>query len=125
MEFVSTEHAPAAVGPYSQAVRSGGFVFTAGQIGLDPAVGKLVEGGVEPEARRALENLGAVLEAAGSGLDRVVKTTVFLADIADFQRVNAIYAAAFAGHRPARSLVQAAALPLGARVEFEAVAEAP
>jgi len=125
VDFVSTEHAPAAVGPYSQGVRSGGLLFTAGQVGLDPATGKLVEGGVEAEARQALRNLAAVLRAGGSGLDRVVKTTVFVADMADFQRVNAIYAEAFGDHRPARSTVQAAALPLGARVELEAVAEAP
>jgi len=125
VDFVSTQHAPAAVGPYSQAVRSGGFLYTAGQVGLDPATGKLVPGGVEAEARQALRNLAAVLEAGGSGLARVVKTTVFVADMADFQRVNAIYAEAFGDHRPARSTVQAAALPLGARVELEAVAEAP
>jgi len=122
MEFVSTEGAPAAVGPYSQAVKIGGLVFTAGQIGLDPAGGGMVEGGVEAEARRTLANLKAVLEAAGSDLHRVVKTTVFVVDIADFAAVNAVYAEAFGDHRPARSLVQAAALPLGARVEMEAVA---
>jgi len=122
MEFVHTEDAPAAVGPYSQAVKAQGFVFTAGQVGLDPGRGRLVPGGVEAEADRALRNLRAVLEAAGSGLDRVVKTTIYLADIADFQAVNGVYAAAFGEHRPARSTVQAGALPLGARVEIDAVA---
>jgi 2-iminobutanoate/2-iminopropanoate deaminase len=122
MKFIATEAAPRAVGPYSQAVVEGGFVFTAGQVGLDPATGKLVDGGVEGETRRALANLQAVLAAAGSGLDRTVKTTLFLADIRDFQTVNAIYAEAFGDHRPARSTVQAGALPLGARVEIEAVA---
>jgi 2-iminobutanoate/2-iminopropanoate deaminase len=122
MEFVRTDAAPAAVGPYSQAVVDGGFVFTAGQVGLDPATGKLVEGGVEAEARRALANLAAILAAAGARLDCVMKTTVFLADMRDFAAMNAVYAEVFGGHRPARSTVQAAALPLGAKVEIEAVA---
>jgi len=122
MEFVHTDGAPKAVGPYSQAIKTGDLVFTAGQVGLDPATGKLVPGGVEAEAARAMKNLAAVLEAAGSGLGQVVKTTIFLADIADFQVVNGVYAAAFGEHRPARSTVQAGALPLGARVEIEAVA---
>ena len=126
MEFVHTDHAPAAVGPYSQAVKLelGGktLVFTAGQIALDPATMKIVEGGVEAQTRQVMANLAAVLERAGTGLDRVVKTTVFLADMADFQQVNAVYAEAFGDHRPARSTVQAAGLPLGARVEIEVVA---
>lgn len=122
MDFVSTRSAPAAVGPYSQGVRAGGFVFTAGQVGLDPETGKLVDGGVEAETRQVMQNLTQVLEAAGLGLDRIVKTTIFLADIADFQKVNAVYAEALGAHRPARSTVQAGALPLGARVEIEAVA---
>jgi len=122
MEFIETQSAPAAVGPYSQAVTEGGFVFTSGQIGLDPQSGALVPGGVEAEARQALRNLEAVLGAAGASLDRVVKTTIFLADIGDFGRVNAVYAEAMGAHRPARSTVQAGALPLGARIEIEAVA---
>jgi 2-iminobutanoate/2-iminopropanoate deaminase len=122
MEFIETQSAPAAVGPYSQAVTEGGFVFTSGQIGLDPQSGALVPGGVEAEAKQALRNLEAVLGAAGASLDRVVKTTIFLADIGDFKRVNVIYADAMGAHRPARSTVQAGALPLGARVEIEAVA---
>ena len=121
MKPVSTREAPAAVGPYSQGIVVDRFVYTAGQIGLDPGTGKLVEGGLEAETRRALANLAAILEAAGGGLDRVVKTTVFLADMRDFPAMNAIYAEAFREHRPARSTVQAAALPLGARVEIEAI----
>jgi 2-iminobutanoate/2-iminopropanoate deaminase len=122
MKLVATEAAPRAVGPYSQAVTEGGFVFAAGQVGLDPATGKLVEGGVEAESRRALANLSAVLGAAGSGLEHAVKVTLFLADLGDFQKVNAIYAEAFGEHRPARSTVQVAALPLGARMEIDAIA---
>lgn len=122
MEFIETTTAPAAVGPYSQAVVEGGFVFTSGQIGLDPGSGSLVPDGVEAEARQALANLSAVLQAAGTSLERVVKTTIFLADIGDFKRVNAVYAEAMGAHRPARSTVQAGALPLGARIEIEAVA---
>jgi 2-iminobutanoate/2-iminopropanoate deaminase len=121
MKPVSTSQAPAAVGPYSQAMVIDRFVYTAGQVGLDPRTGKLVEGGLEAETRQALANLAAILEAAGSGLDRVIKTTVFLADMRDFPAMNAIYAEAFREHRPARSTVQAAALPLGARVEIDAV----
>ena len=122
MEVVHTEAAPSAIGPYSQAIKVDGFVFTAGQVGLNPETGKLVDGGVEAEARQVLANLAAVLAEAGSGLDRAVKTTIYLADMSDFQTVNAVYADAFAGHCPARSTVQAAALPLGARVEIDAVA---
>lgn len=126
MEFVHTDAAPKAVGPYSQAIKfssaEASLVYTAGQVALDPRSGKLVAGGVEAETIQVFANLAAVLREAGSGLDRVVKTTVFLADLADFQVVNAIYAEAFGGHRPARSTVQVAALPLGARVEIEAVA---
>jgi 2-iminobutanoate/2-iminopropanoate deaminase len=121
-EVVATENAPAAVGPYSQGIRAGDFVFTAGQLGMDPATGKLVAGGVEAQARQALTNLKAVLEAAGSSLDRVVKVTVFLQDINDFKAVNAVYAQFFTQDPPARSAVQVAALPLGGLVEIEAVA---
>ena len=121
MERVSTPAAPAAVGPYSQAIVVERFVYTAGQVGLDPRTGKLVLGGLEAETCQALANLSAILEAAGAGLSRVVKTTVFLADMRDFPAMNAIYAEAFGDHRPAWSTVQAAALPLGARVEIEAV----
>ncbi len=121
MEFIATDRAPGAVGPYSQAVRVGGMIYTAGQVGLDPAQGKLVEG-VEAQTRQVFANLAAVLEAGGSSLGQVVKTTVFLADMADFQVMNGVYAEAMGEHRPARSTVEAAALPLGARVEIEAVA---
>ena len=120
-EIIATDRAPAAVGPYSQAVRVGDFVFTAGQIGIDPATGKLREG-LEAQTRQILDNLQAVLEAAGSGLEHVVKTTIFLTDIADFAAVNAVYATAFPERPPARSTIQVAALPLGALVEIEAVA---
>lgn len=120
--IVRTEDAPAAVGPYSQAVRVGDAVYTAGQIGLDPGSGTLVAGGIEAETRQALDNLGAVLRAAGVGWADVVKTTLFLADMADFSSVNAIYAERFSAAPPARSTVQAAGLPLGARFEIEAVA---
>ena len=120
-EVIATEKAPAAVGPYSQAIRAGDFVFTAGQLGLDPATGKLVEG-VEAQARQALTNLTAVLEAAGSSLKRVTKVTVFLQDINDFKAVNGVYAQFFTQEPPARSAVQVAALPLGGLIEIEAVA---
>ena len=119
---IHTDGAPAAIGPYSQAVVAGDFVFTAGQIGLDPSTGAMVDGGVEAQTRRALTNLGAVLAASGSGFDRVVKTTVFVADMADYKAVNAIYAEYFQEPYPGRSAVAAAALPAGALVEIEAVA---
>ncbi len=119
---IHTDGAPAAIGPYSQAVVTGNLVFTAGQIGLDPATGAMVEGGVEAQAHRALTNLSAVLEAAGSGMTKVVKTTVFVADMADYKAVNAVYATYFSRPFPGRSAVQAAALPAGALVEIEAVA---
>ena len=119
---VHTDEAPAAIGPYSQAIISGGLVFTAGQIGLDPATGEMVEGGVEAQAVRALDNLAAVLAAAGSSMREVLKTTVYLADMADFARVNEIYARYFEEPYPARSAVQVGALPKGALVEIEAIA---
>jgi 2-iminobutanoate/2-iminopropanoate deaminase len=119
---ISTTDAPAAVGPYAQAVRVGGTVWTSGQIGLDPGTGSMVDGGVEGQTQRVFDNLQAVLLAAGSSLDRVVKTMCFLADMNDFQAFNAIYASRFGTHRPARSTVQAARLPLDARVEIEVIA---
>lgn len=121
-EVVATKEAPAAVGPYSQAVIAGNLVYTAGQLGLDPESGRLVEGGVEAQTRQALKNLQAVLAAAGSSLERVVKTTVFLHDINDFKAMNGVYAEFFGQNPPARSAVQVAALPLGGLVEIEAVA---
>ncbi len=123
-EIIATDRAPAAVGPYSQAVRVGDFVFTAGQIGLDPATGEL-RAGVQAQTEQVLKNLQAILEAAGGGLGDVIKTTIFLTDISDFAAVNATYATAFPERPPARSTVQVAALPLGALVEIEAVAFIP
>jgi 2-iminobutanoate/2-iminopropanoate deaminase len=121
-DIIATDAAPGAVGPYSQAVRCDRLVFTAGQIPLDPASGTLVGGTIEDQARRVLDNLRAVLEAAGSGLDLVVKMTVFMTDLSDFKRMNAAYAEYFPSAPPARSAIQVAALPLGAAIEMEAVA---
>ena len=121
-EVVSTRNAPAAVGPYSQAIKVGELVFTAGQLGIDPATGKFVEGDVTDQARQALKNLKAILEAAGTSLENVVKVTVFMQDMGDFKRVNEVYAQFFTANPPARSAVQVAALPLGGLVEMEAVA---
>ena len=119
---VSTGEAPAAIGPYSQAVSSGGFLFCSGQIPLDPATGKMVEGGIEAQTERVLKNLEAVLSAGGSTLASVVKTTVYLADLADFPAMNAVYGKFFGQAPPARATVQVAKLPAGARVEIDAVA---
>jgi len=122
-EIIHSDNAPAAVGPYSQAVKIGNhLVYTAGQVALDPATMKLVEGGVEAQTHQVLQNLQAVLTAAGSSLANVIKTTVFLADINDYKAVNAVYAEYFIENPPARSAVQVAALPLGALVEIEVVA---
>ncbi|MCL1896789.1 MAG: RidA family protein [Clostridiales bacterium] len=122
-ETVATDKAPAAIGPYAQANKLGGFVFTSGQIPLDPETGELVPGAIEVQTERALENLKAVLEAADTNLSRVVKTTVFLADIGDFAKMNEVYARYFTGAMlPSRSAVQVAALPKGALVEIEAIA---
>lgn len=119
---VATDRAPRAIGPYSQAVSWGGVVYLSGQIGLDPASGELVGETVAQQASRALENVGAVLEAAGSGFDRVLKTTVFLTDMNDFAEMNAVYGRYFGGSRPARATVQVSGLPKGARVEIDAIA---
>jgi len=119
---VETEDAPKPVGPYAQAVLAGDFVFLAGQIGLDPATGRLVEGGTREQLVRVLENLAAVLRAAGHTLDDVVKTTVYLVDLAEMPMVNEVYARYFPAPHPARATVQVAALPARARVEVEAVA---
>lgn len=118
---VATSAAPAAVGPYSQGIRTDQLVFTAGQIGLEPASGELVEG-TAAQADRALRNLTAILDAAGSDMDRVVKTTIFLTDMADFTAVNEVYAQHFSQPYPARSTVAVTALPKGASVEIEAIA---
>jgi reactive intermediate/imine deaminase len=124
IEAIQTPAAPAPVGPYNQAVRAGGWLFCSGQIALDPVSGAMVgDGDVEAETRQVLSNLVAVLRAAGSGPDQVVRTTVFLADLADFARVNAIYAETFQGPvPPARACVEVAALPRGARVEIDCIA---
>ncbi len=121
-EIVSTPGAPRAIGPYSQAVLAGGFLFTAGQVGFDPATGELVDDDIGAQTRRVLENLGAILAAAGLDFSCVVKTTVFLVDMADFAAMNEVYARAFGEHRPARSTVAVASLPRGARVEIEVIA---
>jgi 2-iminobutanoate/2-iminopropanoate deaminase len=122
LDFVSTSRAPKAIGPYSQAVQVNGFLFTAGQVALDPDKGELVPGGIGEQTTRALENLRAILSAAGSDFSQVVKTTVFLVDMADFGPMNEVYSRAFGEHRPARSTVAVAALPRGARVEIEVIA---
>jgi len=121
--IIATDKAPAAIGPYSQANRIGDFIFTSGQIPLDPATGEMVGSDIVEQSERAFSNLKAVLEAAGTGLDRVIKTTVFLADIGDFAKMNEVYARYFTGSMlPSRSAVEVAALPKGALVEIEAVA---
>ena len=122
LDFVSTAGAPKAIGPYSQGVIANGFLFTAGQVALDPDKGELVPGGITEQTTRALENLRAILKQAGSDFSQVVKTTVFLVDMADFTPMNEIYGRAFGQHRPARSTVAVAALPRGARVEIEVLA---
>ncbi len=127
-QAVATVAAPAAIGPYSQAVRVGGLLFTSGQVGFEPATGLLVEGGIEAQTRRVLENLKAVLEAGGTSLDRVVKTLVFLKSMGDFAAMNAVYAEYLApagGVAPARSTVEAARLPKDALVEIEVIALVP
>ena len=123
--IVSTPKAPAAIGPYSQAVRSGGMIYTSGMIPVDPATGQIVAGGVEAQARQALMNLKALIEASGSTMDRVVKTTVFIKDMNDFGRINEVYAGFFPeGAYPSRSCVEVARLPQDVLLELEAVAEA-
>ncbi len=121
-QLISTDQAPAAIGPYSQAIQTGGFVFMSGQIPVDPSGGVVVEGSAEVQAVRVLDNLGAVLAAAGLGFEDVVKTTVFLRDMADFAAVNGVYAKYFPQPHPARSTVAVAGLPKDVRVEIEAIA---
>ncbi len=121
MQIISTPDAAQAIGPYSQAIKAGGFIFTSGQIALKPD-GEFVAGGVEAQARQVLQNLAAILKEAGATLQDAVKTTIFLADMGDFAAVNEIYAAAFGEHKPARSTVQVAKLPKGALVEIEVIA---
>ncbi|HEX9988303.1 MAG TPA: RidA family protein [Chloroflexia bacterium] len=120
---IQTDNAPAAIGPYSQAIKVGNFVYTAGQVGLDPATGDLIQGGIKEQTRQALTNVAAVLDAAGCSPSDVVKTTVFIMDMADFAAMNEVYAGVFGtDNPPARSTVQVAGLPRGARVEIECVA---
>ncbi|HEX6275458.1 MAG TPA: RidA family protein [Polyangiaceae bacterium] len=121
-KLIRAESAPAPVASYSQAVKAGKFLFCSGQIPIDPATGALVPGGIAEQTRRVLENLGAVLKAAGAGYDDVLKCTVFLVDLAEFELMNGVYATYFAEAPPARSTVQVSALPRGARVEIEAIA---
>ena len=122
MDYVSTPDAPKAIGPYSQAVKANGLLYTSGQISLDPATGNLVEGGFEEQARRVFRNLEAVLREAGSSFDRVLKATVYLTDLANFQTLNTIYAEYFGEHKPARTTVGVKELPKGSLVEIDLVA---
>jgi 2-iminobutanoate/2-iminopropanoate deaminase len=123
-KIISTSEAPAAIGPYSQAVRSGRFLFCSGQIPLDPKSGQIISGDIAAQTRRVLDNIAAVLRSDGLTLDNVIKTTVFLTDLGDFQTVNEIYGSYFKQDPPARSTVQVAALPKGAKVEIEVIAAA-
>ncbi|HKF43140.1 MAG TPA: RidA family protein [Thermoanaerobaculia bacterium] len=123
MKFLATDDAPKAIGPYSQAVVEGGFLFASGQIPLDPATGELVSGGIQSATTRVLDNIEAVLKSAGLGFSNVVKTTVFLIKAEDFPAMNSIYAARFGEHRPARSTVIVAALPKDAMVEMDVIAK--
>ncbi len=125
LRTIAVENAPKAIGPYAQGMAAGGFLFTAGQVPLDPATMKLVSGTIAEETNRVFDNLTAILAGAGCGLKDVVKTTVFLTDMGSFAEMNGAYAARFGEHRPARSTVQVGALPAGARVEIEVVAKLP
>jgi len=122
MDYVATESAPKAIGPYSQAVKANGLLYTSGQIALDPKTGNLVEGDFAAQARRVFENLAAVLKASGSSFDRVTKATVYVTDLANFTVLNGIYAEYFGDHKPARSTVGVAQLPKGAQVEVDLIA---
>src|SRR5947208_14502199 len=123
-KIISTSDAPAAIGPYSQGVRVGSIIFYSGQIPLDPKTGQVVSGGIDVQTRRVMENVGGLLKAEGLGYDNIVKTTIFLADINDFQKVNEVYGSYFKQAPPARSTIQAGALPKGARLEIEVIAVA-
>lgn len=120
-EIISTDKAPKAIGPYSQAVKAGGFIFTAGQIALDPASGQIIEGDVAKQTTRVMENLKAIVEAAGSTLDSAIKATVYLKDMSDFAEMNTVYGRYFAQNPPARSTVEAARLPRDVRVEIDLI----
>lgn len=121
-EIISTTKAPAAIGPYSQGVRAGGFIFFSGQIPIDPASGEVCNGDITVQAELVMSNMAALLEAAGIGFESVVKTTIFLTDLADFAAVNAVYGSRFAAEPPARSTVEVSALPKGVKIEIEVVA---
>jgi len=123
-EVITSQNAPKAIGPYSVGIKSGQFVFASGQLGIDPKTGEIMQGGIQAETRQALKNLGAVLAEAGLSMENIVKTTVFLNDIKNFTQMNEVYAEFFSGDYPARSAVQAAALPKGGLVEIEAIAAA-
>jgi len=120
--IIQTDQAPAAIGPYSQAVRVGNFLYISGQIALDPQSGEFLSGEIEQETERTIENISAILKAGGLSLDNVIKTTVYLTDLSHFARMNHIYEKYFSGNKPARACVQVAALPKGAKVEIEAIA---
>mgnify|MGYP003949973183 CR=1 FL=1 len=120
--IIQTDQAPAAIGPYSQAVRVDNFLYTSGQIALDPQSGEFLSGEIEQETERTIENISAILKAGGLSLDNVIKTTVYLTDLSHFARMNHIYEKYFSGNKPARACVQVAALPKGAKVEIEAIA---
>ena len=122
MDYVSSNEAPKAIGPYSQAIKANGFLFTAGQVGIDPATGELVPGDFAAQTRRVLENLRAVLRAAGTDFGKVTKATVFITDFANFQTLNGIYAEYFGGHKPARTTVAVSQLPKGALLEIDLIA---
>ena len=123
-KIISTSDAPQAIGPYSQGVRAGSTIYYSGQIPLDPKTGQIVSGDIETQARRVMENIGGLLKAEGLNYDNIIKTTIFLADINDFQKVNEIYGSYFKQAPPARSTIQAGALPKSARIEIEAIAVA-
>lgn len=122
LEIVSTDRAPAAIGPYSQAVKFGNILFCSGQIPLDPATGEIVPGGIGEQAEQVMKNIAAVLETAGAGFDDVIKTTIFLVEMTDFASVNEVYGACFPGHKPARSTVAVNSLPRGVLLEIEVIA---
>ena len=124
MKQIQTSAAPAAIGPYSQAISVDGWLYCSGQIPLDPATGKMVTGGTDAQASQVLSNLSAVLQAAGLSMADVVRTTIYLVDLGEFAEVNALYAEAFGSHKPARATVEVSALPLGARVEIDCIARA-
>jgi 2-iminobutanoate/2-iminopropanoate deaminase len=122
MDFIATQEAPKAIGPYSQAVKANGLVYTSGQIALDPATGNLVDGSFEEQVHRVFRNLEAVLREAGSSFDRVLKATVYVTDLGNFATLNTIYASYFGDHKPARTTIQAGALPKGGAVEIDLIA---